>query len=74
MKARERWLIFFLVTTKRTTAIQLSGDTLIHWKMLKYNESLGDEEQNNDATYEKKLSPQFEFGTDYPTPLWNIQT
>ena len=29
----------------------------------KYTESLGDEEQNNDATYEKSYSPQFEFGT-----------
>jgi beta-glucosidase len=29
----------------------------------KYTESLGDEEQNNDAQYEKSYSPQFEFGT-----------
>ena len=29
----------------------------------KYTESLGDEEQNNDAKYEKSYSPQFEFGT-----------
>lgn len=29
----------------------------------KYTESLGDNEQNNDATYEKSYSPQFEFGT-----------
>jgi len=29
----------------------------------KYTESLGDEEQNNDAEYEKSYSPQFEFGT-----------
>jgi beta-glucosidase len=29
----------------------------------KYTESLADEEQNNDATYEKSYSPQFEFGT-----------
>ena len=29
----------------------------------KYTESLGDDEQNNDAKYEKSYSPQFEFGT-----------
>jgi beta-glucosidase len=29
----------------------------------KYTESLGDEEQNNDAKYEKSYFPQFEFGT-----------
>jgi beta-glucosidase len=29
----------------------------------KYAESLGDEEQNNDAKYEKSYFPQFEFGT-----------
>ncbi|OOG78147.1 glycoside hydrolase family 3 N-terminal domain-containing protein [Flavobacterium sp. A45] len=29
----------------------------------KYTESLGDEEQNNDAKYEKSYNPQFEFGT-----------
>lgn len=29
----------------------------------KYTESLADEEQNNDAQYEKSYSPQFEFGT-----------
>lgn len=29
----------------------------------KYTESIGDEEQNNDAKYEKSYSPQFEFGT-----------
>ncbi|WP_166920833.1 glycoside hydrolase family 3 N-terminal domain-containing protein [Flavobacterium poyangense] len=29
----------------------------------KYTESLADEEQNNDAKYEKSYSPQFEFGT-----------
>ncbi len=29
----------------------------------KYTESLGDEEQNNDAQYEKSYYPQFEFGT-----------
>lgn len=29
----------------------------------KYSESLGDEEQNNDAKYEKSYSPQFEFGS-----------
>jgi beta-glucosidase len=29
----------------------------------KYTESLGDNEQNNDAKYEKSYSPQFEFGT-----------
>ena len=29
----------------------------------KYSESLGDEEQNNDAKYEKSYSPQFEFRT-----------
>lgn len=29
----------------------------------KYTESLGDEEQNNDAKYEKSYAPQFEFGT-----------
>jgi beta-glucosidase len=29
----------------------------------KYTESLGDEEQNNDANYEKSYYPQFEFGT-----------
>lgn len=29
----------------------------------KYTESLGDEEQNNDAKYEKSYSPQFEFGS-----------
>lgn len=29
----------------------------------KYTESLGDEEQNNDAQYQKSYSPQFEFGT-----------
>jgi beta-glucosidase len=29
----------------------------------KYTESLGDEEQNNDAKYEKSYSPQYEFGT-----------
>jgi beta-glucosidase len=29
----------------------------------KYTESLGDEEQNNDAKYEKSYYPQFEFGT-----------
>ena len=29
----------------------------------KYTESLSDEEQNNDAEYEKSYSPQFEFGT-----------
>jgi beta-glucosidase len=29
----------------------------------KYTESLGDEEQNDDAQYEKSYSPQFEFGT-----------
>ena len=29
----------------------------------KYTESLVDEEQNNDAKYEKSYSPQFEFGT-----------
>lgn len=29
----------------------------------KYTESLGDEEQNNDAQYQKSYSPQYEFGT-----------
>ena len=29
----------------------------------KYTESLGDDEQNDDAQYEKSYSPQFEFGT-----------
>ncbi|SDX03085.1 glycoside hydrolase family 3 N-terminal domain-containing protein [Flavobacterium degerlachei] len=29
----------------------------------KYTESLGDEEQNDDAQYEKSYSPQFEFGS-----------
>ena len=29
----------------------------------KYTESLGDEEQNNDAQYQRSYSPQFEFGT-----------
>ncbi len=29
----------------------------------KYTESLGDNEQNNDAKYEKSYSPQFEFGS-----------
>lgn len=29
----------------------------------KYSESLGDEEQNNDAKYEKSYSPQYEFGS-----------
>jgi beta-glucosidase len=29
----------------------------------KYTESISDEEQNNDAKYEKSYSPQFEFGT-----------
>lgn len=29
----------------------------------KYTESLGDEEQNNDAKYEKSYNPQFEFGS-----------
>ncbi|MFE3847262.1 glycoside hydrolase family 3 N-terminal domain-containing protein [Flavobacterium sp. LB3P45] len=29
----------------------------------KHTESLGDEEQNNDAQYEKSYSPQFEFGS-----------
>ena len=29
----------------------------------KYTESLGDNEQNNDATYEKSYSPQYEFGS-----------
>ncbi|TRX39428.1 glycoside hydrolase family 3 N-terminal domain-containing protein [Flavobacterium restrictum] len=29
----------------------------------KYTESLGDEEQNNDAKYEKSYSPQYEFGS-----------
>ncbi|MDX6190731.1 glycoside hydrolase family 3 N-terminal domain-containing protein [Flavobacterium sp. Fl-318] len=29
----------------------------------KYTESLADEEQNNDAKYEKSYSPQFEFGS-----------
>ncbi len=29
----------------------------------KYTESLGDDEQNNDAKYEKSYLPQFEFGT-----------
>lgn len=29
----------------------------------KYTESLGEEEQNNDAKYEKSYNPQFEFGT-----------
>jgi beta-glucosidase len=29
----------------------------------KYTESLGDDEQNNDAQYEKSYWPQFEFGT-----------
>ena len=29
----------------------------------KHTESLGDEEQNNDAKYEKSYSPQFEFGS-----------
>lgn len=29
----------------------------------KYTESLSDDEQNNDAKYEKSYSPQFEFGT-----------
>jgi beta-glucosidase len=34
----------------------------------KYNRkytNLGDEEQNNDAQYEKSYSPQFEFGTGF---------
>lgn len=29
----------------------------------KYTESLGDEEQNNDAKYQRSYQPQFEFGT-----------
>lgn len=29
----------------------------------KYTESLGEDEQNNDAKYEKSYNPQFEFGT-----------
>lgn len=29
----------------------------------KYTESLGDDEQNNDAKYEKSYNPQFEFGS-----------
>lgn len=29
----------------------------------KYTESLGDEEQNNDAQYQKSYSPEYEFGT-----------
>lgn len=37
----------------------------------KYTESLADEEQNNDAKYEKSYSPQFEFGSGLSYTTFN---